>query len=182
MPSSASPSVDLLGVRGAASPGCLAPQHTDPDRAEHPAARRPRRIRVGGRGGPTGFGRPIPEGRSGVTWVRRGLIILVLGVVLYLLVPRLGGLHRVLIALRGANPWLMAAGVVLEAGSLLAYALLYRTILAAEGSAVPLLPVSEVPLASFLVSHLVPGGSAAGTVVNVRVMRDRGVPPSTTGL
>lgn len=37
-------------------------------------------------------------------------------------------------------------------------------------------------MATFLVSHVVPGGSAAGTAVNVETMRDEGVRPSTTGV
>jgi uncharacterized protein (TIRG00374 family) len=69
-----------------------------------------------------------------------------------------------------------------EAVSLFAYVLLYRRVLSAMGHEVRLLPVTEVTLASFLVSHVVPGGSATGSAANVQAMHDQGVPVSATGL
>jgi uncharacterized protein (TIRG00374 family) len=102
--------------------------------------------------------------------------------VVYLLLPRLGGLRRDAQALRRANWWLMGVGVGAEAVSLFAYVLLYRRVLSAMGYSVRLLPVAEVTMASFLVSHLVPGGSATGSAVNVRTMHEQGVPVSSTSV
>jgi uncharacterized protein (TIRG00374 family) len=114
-------------------------------------------------------------------WIRRALLLLLLAAVVYFLLPRVGGLRQETVSLRHANWWLIGLAVALEGVSLLAYILLYRHILHAMGSAVPTLAVAEVVMATFLVSHVVPGGSAAGTAVNVDTMRARGVPASTSG-
>jgi uncharacterized membrane protein YbhN (UPF0104 family) len=115
-------------------------------------------------------------------WVKALLLIVVLGVVVYVVLPRVGGLRKDALALRHARLWLAGIGVAVEALSLFAYVLLYRMVLLQMGASVPLLPVAEVTLAAFLVSHLVPGGSAAGTTVNIETMRREGVSPSTTGV
>jgi uncharacterized protein (TIRG00374 family) len=114
--------------------------------------------------------------------VRRVLFAGLLGATVYLLLPRLGGLNRDAAALRHARIGFMLLGILVEALSILAYVVLYRTVLAAGGIRVPLLPVGEVTMAAFLVSHLVPGGSAAGTIVNVWTMEDEGVPTPSSAL
>src|ERR1041384_5825113 len=102
--------------------------------------------------------------------IRRALFVIGLGVALYLLIPRLGGLSRDVEALRHAHIPLMLLGVVAEAASILSYVALYRSLLRAEEAEVGLLAAGRGVMSAFLVSHLVPGGAAAGTVVNVRTM------------
>jgi uncharacterized protein (TIRG00374 family) len=117
-----------------------------------------------------------------VRWAKRAVAVVALGAVLYILLPRLGGLGRDADALRHAHLWLAGLAVAVEAASLFVYVLLYRLVLTQMGQPVGLRPVAEVTMAAFLVSHLVPGGSAAGTTVNIETMRREGVPPSTTGV
>ena len=114
-------------------------------------------------------------------WIRRVLLLLLLAAIVYFLLPRVGGLRQEAASLRHASWGLIGLAVALEGVSLLAYVLLYRHILLTMESAVPTLAVAEVVMATFLVSHVVPGGSAAGTAVNVDTMRKRGVPASTSG-
>ncbi|MHB8510584.1 MAG: lysylphosphatidylglycerol synthase transmembrane domain-containing protein [Actinomycetota bacterium] len=114
--------------------------------------------------------------------IKRAFLAIVLGVTLYLLLPRLGGLQRSIYELRHAHVWLMVLGAMIEAASLLAYILLYRKVLDAENRPVSFLAAGQGIMAAFLVSHVVPGGSAAGTVVNVKTMERQGVPARITGL
>lgn len=119
--------------------------------------------------------------RVAAAWIRRALFLVLLAAVVYFLLPRVGGLSKETASLRHANWALIGLAIALEGISLGAYVLLYRRILRAMGSVVPTLEVTEVVMATFLVSHVVPGGSAAGTAVNVDTMRARGVPASTSG-
>jgi uncharacterized membrane protein YbhN (UPF0104 family) len=61
------------------------------------------------------------------------------------------------------------------------YAELYRHVVGALGAPVPFRLAADVTLASFLVSHLTPLGSATGTLVNVSTLEEEGVSASTTG-
>jgi uncharacterized protein (TIRG00374 family) len=97
------------------------------------------------------------------------------------LLPRLGGLTHDTAELRHARPALVAASIVSEAASLGFYALLYRRMLASLGAKIRFRLATQVVLASFLVSHLTPFGSAAGTVVNVSTLEAEGIAAPTTG-
>src|SRR5438105_15117201 len=109
--------------------------------------------------------------------IKRALFVVAFGVALYLLIPRLGGLQHDLAALRQANVTLMLLGVAAEAASIVAYIFLYRSLLRAEHAEVGFFAAARGVMSAFLVSHLVPAGAAAGTVVNVRTMEREGVPP-----
>jgi uncharacterized protein (TIRG00374 family) len=97
------------------------------------------------------------------------------------LLPQLGGLARDATGLRHGRPGFMVAAVVAQAASLGCYALLYRQVLAALGARVRFRLAVDVVLASFLVSHVAPFGSAAGSAVNVSTLEKEGVPAATTG-
>jgi len=114
--------------------------------------------------------------------IKRALMVIVAGVAIYLLVPRLGGLSRDAAALRHANFWLVFLGVGAEALSIAAYVTLYRSLLRAEHAEVPWLAAGRGVMSAFLISHVLPGGAATGTVMNVRTMEREGVPPRRTGL
>ena len=114
--------------------------------------------------------------------IKRAFFAVGLGIALYLLIPRLGGLGRDAAELRHAHLWLMILGVVVEIASLGAYVLLYRHLLSSEGAQVKVRAAVTGVMAGFLVSHVVPGGSAAGTVVNVKAMEREGVNARTTGV
>jgi uncharacterized protein (TIRG00374 family) len=114
--------------------------------------------------------------------IKRTLMVIVAGVAIYLLVPRLGGLSRDAAALRDANLWLALLGVAVETASIAAYVTLYRSLLRAEHAEVPWLAAGRGVMSAFLISHVLPGGAAAGTVMNVRTMEREGVPARRTGL
>ena len=113
--------------------------------------------------------------------VGNGVMFAGLAVGVYALLPRLGGLSHDAAELRHARPAFVAAAVVAQAVSLGCYALLYRRVLASLGARVPFWLTARVTLASFLVSHVTPFGSAAGTAVNVSTLETEGVAAATTG-
>ncbi len=80
-----------------------------------------------------------------------------------------------------ARPAFVAAAVVAQALSLGSYALLYRRVLASLGARLPFRLAAQVTLATFLVSHLTPFGSATGTLLNVSTLETEGIAASTTG-
>jgi len=65
--------------------------------------------------------------------------------------------------------------------SLGCYALLYRRVLASLGARLSFRVALDVTMASFLVSHVTPFGSATGTVLNVSTLEHEGIAGSTTG-
>src|SRR5215472_13414208 len=104
-----------------------------------------------------------------------------LAVGLYALLPRIGGLSRDAAELRHARPAFVVAAVVAQAVSLGCYALLYRRVLASLGARLSFRVAVDVTMASFLVSHVTPFGSATGTVLNVSTLEQEGIAGSTTG-
>jgi uncharacterized protein (TIRG00374 family) len=117
-----------------------------------------------------------------MVWVRRAVTVALMALAIHLLLPQIGGLHRDAKALSEARPAFLGLAIVLEVASLGAYVLLYRRVLRAAGADVSTSAVARVTMASFFVSHLLPGGSATGSVVNVDGLRGRGVPATTAGL
>ena len=75
----------------------------------------------------------------------------------------------------------MAAAIVAQAVRSACYALLYRRVLAALGARLRFRLAAEVTLATFLVSHVAPFGSATGTLLNVSTLETEGIAASTTG-
>jgi len=114
--------------------------------------------------------------------IKRVLMVVVAGVAIYLLVPRLGGLSRDAAALREANFYLVGLGILCEAGSLAAYIQLFRDCLRAEEQEVPWFAAARGVMSGFLISHVLPGGAATGTIVNVRTMEREGVSARKSGL
>jgi uncharacterized protein (TIRG00374 family) len=128
----------------------------------------------------------VPTAREGrrrlvMRRVGNGVMVVGLAVGVYVLLPRLGGLSRDAAELRHARPGFVVAAVAAQAVSLACYALLYRRVLASLGARVPFWLTARVTLASFLVSHVTPFGSAAGTALNVSTLETEGVAVSTTG-
>jgi len=115
-----------------------------------------------------------------VRWIVHGVLLVALAAGVFGLLPRIGGLAREAAGLRHANPAFMVAAVLAQAVSLACYALLYRRVLASLGARVRFGLAARVTLASFLVSHLTPFGSAAGTLLNVNTLEADGVAAATT--
>jgi uncharacterized membrane protein YbhN (UPF0104 family) len=119
--------------------------------------------------------------RPVLRWVVRGLLLVGLAVGLFGVLPRLGGLARDTAELRHARRLSVAAAIVAQAISLASYALLYRRVLASLGARLRFVLAMRVTLASFLVSHVTPFGSTAGTLLNVSTLETEGIAASTTG-
>jgi uncharacterized protein (TIRG00374 family) len=111
----------------------------------------------------------------------RGVLFVALAAGVYGLLPRLGGLTHDAAGLRHARPVFVVAAVVAQAVSLACYALLYRRVLASLGARLRFRLAADVTLASFLVSHVTPFGSATGTLLNVSTLEAEGIAASTTG-
>jgi putative heme transporter len=119
--------------------------------------------------------------RPAVRWIVHGIVFVVLAVGVFGLLPRLGGLTRDAAALRHGRLAFMVAAAAAQAVSLACYTELYRRLLGALGAKVRFRLAADVTLASFLVSHITPLGSATGTLVNVTTLEEEGVSAATTG-
>jgi hypothetical protein len=114
-------------------------------------------------------------------WIVHGVMFVALAVGVFTLLPRLGGQWHDAAALRHARVAFVAAAIVAQAVSLSSYALLYRRVLGSLGARLRFRLAAQVTLASFLVSHITPFGSATGTLLNVSTLETEGVAASTTG-
>jgi len=114
-------------------------------------------------------------------WIVHGLLLVALAAGVFGLLPRLGGLTRDAAGLRHARPPFVVAAVLAQAVSPGCYAQLSRWVLTSLGARVRFGLAARVTLASFLVSHLTPVGSATGTPLNVSTLEADGIPAATTG-
>jgi uncharacterized membrane protein YbhN (UPF0104 family) len=132
---------------------------------------------------PAGGAPPRQKGRRrpAMRWIVHGVLFVALAAGVFGVLPLLGGLTRDAAGLRHARPALVTAAMVAQAVSLGCYALLYRRVLASLGARLRFRLAAEVTLASFLVSHVTPFGSATGTLLNVSTLEAEGIAASTTG-
>jgi uncharacterized protein (TIRG00374 family) len=143
--------------------------------------------------------RPTPEGEapesngSGPSRRRRGLrgllpapiwqvgrLLLLALIIEYLVVPQLAGPRKVAHLLTQVNPLLLLAGVGLEAGALVCYAQLTRTVLPGTKK-LSLFTLQRIQLSTLSVSHCAPGGSATGTALGYRLMTQAGLARTDVG-
>jgi uncharacterized protein (TIRG00374 family) len=109
--------------------------------------------------------------RRDVKWGITAFIVVL--VAEYLVVPELAGARRSLNALKHLNVGFVVVAVVLEAASLLSYALLTRAVL--PPGVIKLGRLVRIDLSTFATSHVVPGGSAPGTALSYRLLTASGV-------
>ena len=114
-------------------------------------------------------------------WIVHGVLFVALVAGVFVLLPRLGGLRHDAAGLQHARPVFVVAAVVAQALSLACYALLYRRVLASLGAPLRFRLAAETTLASFLVSHVTPFGSATGTLLNISTLEAEGIAAATTG-
>ena len=167
----------------------------DPADATKGAPRRPdaplRMTSPADAAGPTvalddGYPRPSAGRRRGLRgllpapiWQVGRLLLLAL-IIEYLVVPQLAGPRKVAHLLTQVNPLLLLAGVGLEAGALVCYAQLTRTVLPGSNR-LSLFTLQRIQLSTLSVSHCAPGGSATGTALGYRLMTQAGLPRSDVG-
>jgi len=114
--------------------------------------------------------------------VRHLAELLVLGFIIeYVVVPQIGGTHKALHTLAGANPFLPLAGLLLEVLSLLAYFQLTRCLIP-KSSDPGLATVARVQLSTLAVSHCVPGGNLVGYSLGYGLFTRAGVAGADVGV
>ncbi|MBV9666065.1 MAG: flippase-like domain-containing protein [Actinobacteria bacterium] len=122
------------------------------------------------------------------TWRRRlgrsargvGFGVVGLLVLEYLVLPQLAGARESLHLLARVNVAYLLGGVALEGGAIVCYAELTRSLLPKE-SRPHLFDVLRMNMTTLAVSHLVPGGTAAGTSLGYRLLTTNGVPGPDAG-
>jgi uncharacterized protein (TIRG00374 family) len=113
--------------------------------------------------------------RSIATTVRRAIAVLGTALVVeFIVLPQLAGAQKDVSTLTSIDIWLLIAAVLAEAASILAYAQLEHSVLPRE-TAPSLFRIAQIQLATLAVSHLVPGGSAAGSGLGVKLLTNEGV-------
>ena len=104
-------------------------------------------------------------------------------VLLYFLVlPKLSQQKGKLNLLTHINLAFVAASLVLEAASLVAYAMLTRSILSQFGKPPRLRRLVQVGMSTLALTRVLPGGSAAGTGLGYRLLTDMGYSQADAGL
>lgn len=113
--------------------------------------------------------------------VKRALTALVIALIVeYLVLPQIAGVRKSLSLLGGLNLWLVALGFVLEGCALFAYAKLTESVIP-RGGRPGIFTILRIDLATLAVSHLLPGGAAAGTGLGYRLMTENGIAASDAG-
>ena len=116
-----------------------------------------------------------PHRRRWPRTVRRLAELLFVGFILeYFVVPQIGGTHKAIHVLAGANPFLPVVGLGLEALSLFAYFELTRSLIP-KSEDPGLATISRIQLSTLALSHCVPGGNAAASTLSYRLLPRAGV-------
>lgn len=125
-------------------------------------------------------GNELPKRRRGLRGLlpkpiwQVGRVLLIVLIIEYLVVPQLAGPRKVAHLITQVNPFLLLAGVGLEAMSLICYAQLTRTVLP-EDQKLGIFRVMRIQMTTLSVSHSTPGGSATGTALGYRLLTQSGV-------
>ncbi len=113
-------------------------------------------------------------------WLRHGLLVfLALLVIEYLVIPELVGASKNLHLLSRLNIGWLVAGIGFEAGAIVCYAQLTRTLLPRGRPG--LFKVVRIVLATTAVAHVIPGGAAGGAGVGYRLLTSNGVEGADAG-
>jgi uncharacterized protein (TIRG00374 family) len=104
----------------------------------------------------------------------------VLLIIEYLVVPQIAGARRTLHLLSQANYYLIPIAIISEALSLFAYAKLTSVVLPEPQPSLSAL--TKVDLSGLAVSHVLPGGTASGAGLTVRLLNSLGVKGTDAGI
>jgi uncharacterized protein (TIRG00374 family) len=114
------------------------------------------------------------------TGMRRGLVVvLILLVVEYFVVPALVGATKNLDVFSRINLGWLVTGTALQAGSLLCYALLTRTLL--FGTKLGVFTLARITLATTATSHLIPAGAVGSAGLGYQLLTAKGVAAADAG-
>ncbi|MCL4423768.1 MAG: YbhN family protein [Actinobacteria bacterium] len=106
-------------------------------------------------------------------------LFLIILIVEYAVVPDLVVAKRSFVLLGRVNIFWLLGGLILEAASLAAYVKLTQEVLPAGGPGYGQL--TRIDLSTLAVSHVVPGGTAAGSALGYRLLTSSGVSGADTG-
>ena len=117
--------------------------------------------------------------------IRRPLKRLAIGLVAfvildYVVLPQIAGARNSLHLLSRVNVVYLLIGLALEAASITAYAKLTESVLPPEGRP-RFRNIMRIDLSTLATSHIVPGGSAAGSGVGYRLLTESGVSGTDAG-
>jgi uncharacterized protein (TIRG00374 family) len=168
------PGGDRAGEAGLTPDARRWPEPTVPPSGERAAA------------GPTG-GAGSSRARTGrkrriSRGVRRVAGVLIAVALIYFVLAKLGTEKGHFSLLAHINFVFVAAGLVLEAGSLVAYAALTRSILSHFGPTPTLFRLVQIDMSTLALTRVLPGGSAAGTGLGYRLLTGNGVDRADAGL
>lgn len=113
--------------------------------------------------------------------IKRLLFVLALFLVVeYLVLPQIGGVRNSLSLLGNVNVTFVAIGILLEIAALLAYAKLTEAVVPVDARP-GFFTLFRIDLSTLAVSHILPGGTAAGTGLGYRLMTEAGIPGPDAG-
>jgi uncharacterized protein (TIRG00374 family) len=99
-------------------------------------------------------------------------LLIFLAIVNYLVLPQLARADfRLFLTV---DLWLVALGTLLQVGKLVAYTVMTKSV-APTANVPPFWPLFRIQLSTWAVSHVVPGGTAAGGVLGYRLLTKRGM-------
>src|ERR1700759_682827 len=114
--------------------------------------------------------------------LRRGVVIFIIVLIVeYLVVPELTGARKDLYLLNRVNGYWMAAGVVLEALSLICYGLLTRALLRPEGRP-SLFTLFRIDMAAAAVAHVIPAGTLGSAGIGYKLFTNEGISGNDAGV
>ncbi|MEA2485495.1 MAG: putative heme transporter [Actinomycetota bacterium] len=102
------------------------------------------------------------------------MVLAIFLVVEYLILPQIAGVRKSLSLLSQVDLPFVLAGVLLEAAALCAYAQLTRAVIP-RGQGPSFFTLLRIGLTTLSVSHILPGGAAAGSGLGYRLLTEAGV-------
>jgi len=115
----------------------------------------------------------VPKVARGLRRTLSGLVLVL--VIEYLVLPQIAGARHSFTLLAHIKFRYVFAGIALEAASILAYAQLTRGVLPQRASSPKLWRVVRIQLSTLAVSHVLPGGAAAGGGLGYRLLTNEGI-------
>jgi uncharacterized protein (TIRG00374 family) len=107
--------------------------------------------------------------------VEGAVLLVLLGIGLYLLVPKFIGDREMLAVIKEANFMLVPVALLLETLSMLSMCRLYHEVLRLGGGGLSFPRMSLIYMSAYAFGHVVPGGNAGTFYLNYRELRKEGV-------
>lgn len=102
-------------------------------------------------------------------------LVILVAVAVFLLPPVLTGFRQAADSVLDVNPFLLLAGFGLEIVALACYSFLTRAALGTAGEGLSRMRIFRIQLSTKALSHIVPGGNAAGSALGYRLLTLSGI-------